>query len=83
MYIVGLEDIKQMQERHKKEVEELQTACPHKEISNWMEYHWAPGHYSHDVKCCNYCGKIVEESRHRFNTEAVKELQDGRCVVEV
>ena len=38
------ENIDQMRERHKKEIEKLQDNCKHKKLSKWMEFQWAPAH---------------------------------------
>jgi len=54
-------NIKEIRERHIKEITEFQESCPHPEVSNWMQYHWAPGHYSHDVRTCIRCGMILKE----------------------
>lgn len=53
------ENAKQMRERHKEELEELQENCSHSEISDWMPYYWAPAHRGPDVKVCKFCGKIM------------------------
>jgi len=55
--------IKEMLERHKEEIKYLQDTCNHLDISDWMPYMWAPGHFSHNVKVCNICGKIMEEDK--------------------
>jgi hypothetical protein len=52
--------IKQIRERHKKEIEDFQSNCRHLTISDWMPFMWAPGHYSHEVKICLRCNKIME-----------------------
>lgn len=54
--------IDDMRARHKQEIEELQDNCKHVVVSGWLPYHWAPGHFSHDVKTCRGCGKIVESN---------------------
>ena len=73
-----IENIDQMRERHKGEIEALQLTCKHESISDWMEYHWAIGHYSHDVKVCNLCGKTVEERRLEFlNAQMMCGLDGG------
>jgi len=57
-----MENIKEMNRRHQKEIEVLQLMCKHPSISNWMNYSWAPGHYSGQVKICNFCGKTMERA---------------------
>jgi ABC-type ATPase with predicted acetyltransferase domain len=54
------ENIDEMRKRHQAEIEDLQTGCEHKDVSGWMQYMWAPGHFGSNVKVCNFCGKIVE-----------------------
>jgi len=54
-------NMKEIRERHKKEIIEFQEACPHTEVSNWMPYMWAPGHFSHDVRICMRCEITMEE----------------------
>lgn len=65
-----MENINQMNERHKREIEELQAKCKHKKVSKWMPYAWAPGHFGSPVKVCEFCGKIVKQKEIRF--EVVK-----------
>ena len=57
------ETIKEMRERHEQEITSLQNNCHHLDISGWMPFMWAPGHYSHNVKVCNICGKVMEEDK--------------------
>jgi len=57
------DNIKQIRKRHEKEIEDFQNECPHLEVSDWREYHWAPGHFSHYVKVCERCGTTVEEKK--------------------
>jgi hypothetical protein len=69
--ILRNENIEQMRKRHEKEIETLQKKCKHKEISDWMEYHFAIGHFSHYVKVCKYCGKIIKEDKPKFVTHNI------------
>ena len=55
-----MEEIKQLREQHKKEIDDFMNSCPHTEISDWMPFMWAPGHFSHNVKVCKRCEKIIE-----------------------
>jgi hypothetical protein len=55
-----MEDIKEMTRRHEEEVRDLQNTCRHDKVSKWMPFMWAPGHFGADVKCCEFCGKIIE-----------------------
>jgi hypothetical protein len=68
-----IENIEKIRERHKKEIDTLQSNCKHKKISKWMEYQWAPGHFGYPVKVCEFCGKIVKTKSLVF--ESVKEIK--------
>ena len=65
-----MEDIKQMKNRHKMEIEELQENCKHEKISEWVDFMWAPGHYGGQVKVCKFCGKIIKEQK-TFNEDKI------------
>ena len=52
-----VENIKEMRNRHKIEIENLQLNCEHLTVSQCMPYMWAIGHMSHCVKLCDICGK--------------------------
>ena len=55
------ENIDQMRERHKQEIDMLQKNCTHKKISKWIEEYWAIAHSSGSmVKLCDFCGKAVK-----------------------
>ena len=71
-----MENIKQMQERHEAEIEELQNQCKHEKVSDWMPYMWAPGHFGGDVRVCEFCGVTVERKpyeRIQATTEVSKD----------
>ena len=56
------ENIDQMRQRHKREIEALQQKCRHKKLAGWMEQWWAPGHGTgRMVKVCEFCGKVIRE----------------------
>ncbi len=55
-----MENIEEMIERHEREKKELQASCKHENISDWMLYMWAPGHFNGEVKACLDCNKQVE-----------------------
>jgi len=55
------DNMTQLKERHEREIKIFQDNCCHSSISDWVGYYWAPGHFSHYVKTCNRCHKIVEE----------------------
>jgi len=51
---------KELRRKFDRDMEELQESCEHKELSDWLDYMWAPGHYSlYRVKECKICGKII------------------------
>jgi len=57
--------MKQVRERHVREIEDFQNNCLHTFVSEWMPYMWAPGHYSNDVKACVRCEKVMETRSFR------------------
>ena len=57
-----MEDYKQMMRRHEIEIQTLQDNCKHDNVSDWIEYFWAPGHFGGYVKMCRFCGKTVLKS---------------------
>jgi len=54
-----IENIKQMRERHEKEIAKLQKLHKHTK-STRMPFMWAPGHFGNDVEVCDWCGKIIK-----------------------
>jgi hypothetical protein len=52
--------MKELCERHAREIEDFKNACPHAKVSDWMPYMWAPGHFGADVKICLRCHKTME-----------------------
>ena len=91
---MSTETIYEMNARHKREIEELQTSCKHPEDhhSKWLEHHWAIGHSSGFlVKQCTICGKEVNRKQncHKCGKEMsdydwqegwdiLKEIRDNR-----
>jgi hypothetical protein len=57
-----MESEKQLRKRHERELSNLRKACNHKNISDWMNYYWAPGHILGKCKTCKFCGKIIEKT---------------------
>lgn len=57
-------EMDKIKERHAKEIADFVAACPHPKITGWIPYMWAPGHFSHNVKICERCGKTVEEESY-------------------
>lgn len=49
-----------LREKYEQELMDLQSTCPHIEVSDWLENQWAPGHTLGAVRCCLLCEKIVE-----------------------
>lgn len=49
---------KSLREDYEKRLKNLQSECNHDDLSVWMDYVWAPAHYSgYQVKVCNTCEK--------------------------
>ena len=65
-----MENIDQMRERHKGEINELQRKCKHKNISDWLSYEEAIRHYGSIVKLCDNCGAIRERKLLNTDTDA-------------
>jgi len=72
-----------------KEVAELQAGCPHSEVSDWIEIHWAPGHGTGTfVKECKRCCKHMHEktncrqtkTRGKTMTWCGKEIVDNEII---
>ena len=81
------ENMKQMRERHKIEIEELQKNCTHENVSDWMKNYWAIAHQGPSVKRCLFCEKIMEEQVWRSDSKQLEEgvievRQDEECVKE-
>jgi len=55
-----MSEIEKLFKKHKREIADLQANCPHKEISDWLDHCWAPGHIDGRVKVCKRCGKTLE-----------------------
>lgn len=43
-------------------INSLQARCPHSKVE-WMEHHFAPGHYGGMVLVCNRCEYILENRK--------------------
>lgn len=56
--------IDKLRKKHKQEIFELQEHCKHKEINDWIDHGWAPGHIDGRVKICNECGKSMESESY-------------------
>lgn len=70
-----MEDINQMRERHKQEIETLQKNCKHRKQSNWIEEWWAIGHSTgNEVKVCEFCGKVIKRKELKFKYMKIKNV---------
>lgn len=49
-----------------KKVELLRKNCKHEKLSDWISYHWAPGHSLGECKICLYCQDIIEKTWKTF-----------------
>mgnify|MGYP001565044306 CR=1 FL=1 len=55
-----MENIQEIQERHRKEIENLQKSCSHSDISNFVGVVGIPGS-SYKARFCHLCGKEIEK----------------------
>jgi len=55
--------------KHAKEIRIFQSNCRHEDVSDWMPFMWAPGHYGPEVKVCNVCGKTIEQKEYNVIME--------------
>jgi len=52
---------KQLKEKYEQDLKELQENCKHEDVSEWIKFMYAPGHYDiWNVKKCNICWKILQ-----------------------
>jgi len=58
--------VKEIREKHQKEIDDFCKECPHESISDWLPYCWAPGHCAGHIKICNRC-EIMIESKNDYN----------------
>ncbi len=77
-----MENIKEMTERHKREIQELQDSCKHEKVSGWLDYYWAPVHSSgFQVKQCEFCGKVVQKKLLRLtNASTGKVVREEQII---
>jgi len=75
-----METIQEMKRRHQREIRELQTKCPHKEVSDWMRECWAPGHSTaFEVKVCRNCEKVIaRRTKCRSCGKITEAYREGR-----
>ena len=75
------ENIKEMKQRHKKELEELQANCKHEKISECMPIYIAHSDYGPCIKMCEFCGKITHTTENIKVCIAWKDNKpDRRCI---
>ena len=63
-----MENIKQMRERHEKEVADLQNKCPHKNQKVHVYIHGWMMHGGGYEDYCEDCGKIIAHYRIPYQT---------------
>jgi len=52
--------LREIKERHEREIQKFIDSCPHPKISEPISYMWAPGHFSDKkVRICERCNKII------------------------
>lgn len=69
-----------MLRRHKEEFAKLRESCPHKEIGDWWDYYWAPGHLRGQCRPCTFCGKIMEKTWVEVSIEGFRDTGTGETV---
>lgn len=55
-------DYNKLQEKHEKEIEDLQNQCPHTKKER-MDIWWAPGHVSGQGLFCLNCNKRLDKPK--------------------
>jgi len=55
-----MSEMKKLREEYRQKISELQSNCPHTQISDWVDYYWAIGHSSGTVRYCLNCEKIID-----------------------
>ena len=57
-----MSEVAKLREEFERKVKELQDSCPHEEITDWYNVHWAIGHPSlYEQRTCKRCDKIIEK----------------------
>src|SRR5437868_4146394 len=50
----------QLKKEYERKLAELQDACPHEFLTEWLQEVWAPGHSTDRmVQCCKECNKVL------------------------
>jgi len=58
--------IEMMLERHKQEIEALQSTCPHQEKSDWMMEMWNYGNTTgYEIRKCKECDKEIDRRKSK------------------
>jgi hypothetical protein len=66
------ECIGEMRRRHQKEIDKLREDCPHPRKTEWMDYQPILGHTMGQVRCCVFCGQILQKRGITFDCEVEK-----------
>lgn len=53
----------QLRDKYEQDLAQLQETCEH-EKAEWMEHHFAPGHFDGMVFVCANCDKILKKETH-------------------
>jgi len=70
-----MSEVTKLYEEFNRKVEELQETCPHEEVTDWYNPHWAPGHPTlYEQRTCKRCGKVIEKRYLKEVTERVDRL---------
>ena len=59
-----MSEYQKLKDEFETKVRKLRFDCPHKELSDWVEYHWAIGHISGYVRYCKRCEEIIDRKNH-------------------
>ncbi len=65
----------QLRDKFEEDLKTLQITCPHIE-AEWLEHHFAPGHFSGVmVNVCRCCEKILEDKKITVGEKAVMDWE--------
>lgn len=57
----------ELKKKYETDLAELQKNCKHKDITDWIHFMWALGHYAdYQVKQCNICWKILKKKLYCY-----------------
>lgn len=77
-----MENIQQMAARHEQEIDVLQVACLHPDISVPTPFELALGHYWEPLVVCGTCGAIVERMS-TLGTPVITTTDGSNCCLQV